>query len=52
MYNKDVTKQHGHSRHKISSPSTDQAIFSETADRTHKINTMSPARPMRGGIRL
>jgi len=49
----DVTKAgNSHKRHRVSSPSKDQRVFSQTADRTHKMNTMEPARPMRGGIRL
>lgn len=50
---KDVTQAHSHHpRRRISDVSRDKHIFSETADQTHRINTMSPARPMRGGIRL
>ena len=49
----DVT--HAGSRHfrrSVSNPGLDQDIFSETADRTHKINSLQSGRPMRGGIRL
>jgi len=49
----DVTRA-GNSgkRHKVSSASKDKRVFSHTADQTHVVNTMEPARPMRGGIRL
>lgn len=49
----DVTRAHSHHpRRRISDVGRDKRTFSGTADRTHVINTMSPARPMRGGIRL
>lgn len=49
----DVTRAgNSQKRHKIGKPSKDKRVFSETADRTHIMNTMEPARPMRGGIRL
>lgn len=50
---RDVTQaQSHHPRRRISDVGRDQRVFSETAGRTHAINTMQPARPMRGGIRL
>lgn len=39
-------------RKRVSSPSRDKRVFSKTASRTHRINTMMTDRPMRGGIRL
>jgi len=53
MFNRDVTLAgHSNYRHKVRKVHKDQRIFSGTADRTHVVNTMQPARPMRGGIRL
>lgn len=53
MFRKDVTQVHSHKpRKRVSNIGCDKRVFSNTADRTHRINTMSPARPMRGGIRL
>lgn len=50
---RDVTQAHSHKpRRRISDVGQDRRTFSRTADQTHVINTMSPARPMRGGIRL
>lgn len=39
-------------RHRVSNIRHDKRVFSNTAGRTLAINTMSTARPMRGGIRL
>lgn len=40
------------SRKRVSSPYRDKRIFSKTASRTHRVNTMMTDGPMRGGIRL
>lgn len=49
----DSTKTHPtRPARRIHDKQQDQEIFSETADRTHSINTLSNGRPMRGGIRL
>jgi hypothetical protein len=53
MYSKDVTQSHPtFPRRRISDIDRDQDVFSDTAGRTHRLNTMDWSRPMRGGIRL
>lgn len=52
MYAHDVTKSKENRRRRISDAGKDKRIFSETADRTHSVNSNNTARPMRGGIRL
>lgn len=52
MFSKSV-KSSDHRRPKrIKNKSRDRRIFSNSADRTDKINANNSARPMRGGIRL
>jgi len=49
-FKRDVTKSHTGARRRA--PKGHKRQFTRTADSIHKINTASPARPMRGGIRL
>lgn len=37
---------------RISDPSLDKRVFTETAEKTHRENLQRKARPKRGGIRL
>lgn len=47
----DVTRVKTHRNPHKMRAHTDRRVFSHTADRTHKINTLSP-RVQRGGTRL